>query len=65
MIEIPKSFESKEARSAFVLQLTQKAAAHKEKAKLAGAKHLRELAEVTGTEQAIAKAKRVRVKEPI
>lgn len=65
MIEIPKSFESKEARSAFVLQLTQKAAAHKEKAAAAIAKHGRETASNLETEQAIAKAKRVRVKEPI
>ena len=65
MIEIPKSFESKEAKSAFVLQLTQRAAAHKEKALAAGKKQLRELSEAAGTEQAIAQAKRVRVKEPV
>lgn len=65
MIEIPKSFESKEAKSAFVLLLTKKAAAHKEKAAAAIAKHGRETASNLETEQAIAKAKRVRVKEPI
>lgn len=65
MIEIPKSFESKEAKSAFVLQLTKKAAAHKEKALAAGKKQIRELSEAAGTEQSIAKAKRVCVKEPI